>query len=297
MLSATRVRHNQRLSLDENLRIGKRRRKLFSSQHLHRAEASSLFLSSKSKIGHHNIHDSFTITKRTTTITMKLLLILPFVSSAVAFHVASPLVVKSMTTSSRLYASTAVSSGVDVTLAKYEVLETARRLKSENGVLVIDSISQEELKQAVETLELLATPPTDVDELVGDWTLLCSTASASPSGPLENLPDFPKLPFMNQGPLSMIRDLLNKSFQVQQIIKTSGTGDIDRIDHVLEYNPPNTLAEFLNDIPDALKTLNINPLQVSKSKVILVHKAQVESVVPVIKTKLNLSSIVGTYVR
>lgn len=220
---------------------------------------------------------------------MKLHLILPFVSSAVAFNVASP-VVKS-TTISRLYAST-VSD--DVTMAKYEVLETARRLKSENGVLVIDSISQDELKQAVEALELLATPPTDVNALVGDWTLICSTASASPSGPLENLPDFPKLPFMKQGPVTMIRDLLNKSFQVQQSIKANEIGDIDRIDHVLEYNPPNKLEEFLDNIPDALKKLNINPLQVSKSKVILVHKAELESVIPVIKTKLNLSSIIGT---
>jgi len=218
---------------------------------------------------------------------MKLHLILPFFSSTVAFQVASPLV--KSTTSSSLYAST---ESVDVKLAKYEVLETARRLKSENGVLVIDSISQEELKQAVETLELLATPSTDVDELVGEWTLVCSTASASPSGPLENLPDFPKLPFMNQGPLAIIRDLLNKSFQVQQSIKTNASGDIDRIDHVLEYNPPNKLADFLDNIPDALTKLNINPLQVSKSKVILVHKAQVESVLPVIKTKLNLSSII-----
>jgi hypothetical protein len=220
---------------------------------------------------------------------MKLHLILPFVSSAVAFHLASPHI--KSTTSSRLYASTL---SADVTLAKYELLETARRLKSENGVLVIDADSREELKFAVETLELLATPSTDVDELVGGWTLLCSTASASPSGPLEKLRDFPKLPFMKEGPLTMIRDLLNKSFQVQQIIKTSASGDIDRIDHVLEYNPPDTLAEFLDNIPDALKTLNINPLQVSKSKVILVHKAKVESVSPVIKTKLNLSSIIGT---
>jgi hypothetical protein len=218
---------------------------------------------------------------------MKLHLIIPFVSSAVAFQVTSPV---KFTTSSGLYASTV---SVDVTLAKSEVLETARRLKSENGVLVIDSTAQEELKQAVEALELLATPPTDSDELVGDWTLVCSTASASPSGPLENLPDF-KLPFLNKGPLAMIRDLLNKSFEVQQSIKTNASGDIDRINHVLEYNPPNTLAEFLDNIPDALKTLNINPLQVSKSKVVLVHKAKVESVVPVLKTKLNLSSIIGT---
>lgn len=220
---------------------------------------------------------------------MKLHLIVPFVSSAVAFHVASPLV--KSTTSSRLYASTV---DIGVTLAKSEVLETAQRLKSENGVLVIDSTAQEELKQAVEKLELMATPPTDCDELVGDWTLVCSTASASPSGPLENLPDLPKLPFLNQGPLAAIRDLLNKSFQVQQSVKTNASGDIDRIDHVLEYNPPNTLAEFLDNIPDALKTLNINPLQVSKSKVVLVHKARVESVIPMIKTKLSLSQVVGT---
>jgi hypothetical protein len=49
----------------------------------------------------------------------------------------------------------------------------------------------------------------------------------------------------------------------------------------------------MKNVPDALKSLNINPLKVSAGKVVLAHKAEIESVIPVIKTKLTLQSVVG----
>ena len=39
----------------------------------------------------------------------------------------------------------------------------------------------------------------------------------------------------------------------------------------------------------------ISQFKVSDTKVVLKHKAEVEAVIPVIKTKLNLQSVVGKY--
>jgi len=123
--------------------------------------------------------------------------------------------------------------------------------------------------------------------------------------------DTSQLPvFFRQGPLKTVRDTFNKAWTVQQVIKEEegAPGSINRIDHVLQYSPPNTLSAFLqgddnndndNDnqdgarLPEALKNLNINPLQVTKSKIVLVHKAEVQQVTPVLRTKLTLSSIIG----
>lgn len=184
-------------------------------------------------------------------------------------------------------------------LAKSDLLETAKSLKDEFGCVLIDSGAQEKLTKVVETLESTAEPPADTSGLIGDWTLLCSTASASigseDGGPIEKQTiagiDTSKLPFFNEGPIKEIRDRLNKSVKVEQLIKASDT-TIDRVDHVVEYMPPDTLSEFFDTLPDAIKSLNINPLQVSESKVILVHKAEIESVIPSIKTKLSLQSVV-----
>lgn len=228
---------------------------------------------------------------------MKLaVLTLSLVTSASAFHIAKPLQPRSpLVTSLR---STSPSIDVSVTLAKTELLETARELNEKFGCLLIDCNAQDELREAVEKLEAVTEPPSASAELIGNWTLLCSTASASlQNGPLDKINgiDTSKIPFFNEGPLKEIRDTLNKSLKVQQVIKAETIpGIIDRVDHVLQYAPPDTLAAFIDNIPDALKNLNINPLQVSQSKVILVHKAEVESISPVINTKLSLSSIVGT---
>lgn len=188
------------------------------------------------------------------------------------------------------------SIDVSTTLAKMELLETARSLHDEFGCLIIDTKAQDKLRLAVDKLEAVADPPSGTAELIGNWTLLCSTASASlQNGPLDKINgiDTSKIPFFNEGPLKNVRDTLNKSLKVQQVIRAETTpGIIDRVDHVLQYAPPDTLAAFLDNIPDAVKNLNINPLQVSQSKVILVHKAEVESMSP-LNTKLSLSSIIG----
>jgi hypothetical protein len=80
----------------------------------------------------------------------------------------------------------------------------------------------------------------------------------------------------------------------------SGDGDggaastvVNRIDHVLEYAPPNRFTDFLDNVPSQFSQFNINPLDVSKSKLSLVHTASISTDkggAP--KTKLALKSIV-----
>lgn len=230
------------------------------------------------------------------------ILIASVLGSAAAFNVA-PFVGRSglsplFSTVEEEAASTPKTEDVAVTIAKTELLETARNLKDEYGVLIIDSTAQESLRSAVEKLETVSEPPTDPAALVGEWTLLCSTASASiEGGPLDKINgiDTSKIPFFNDGPVKELRKVLDKSLKVEQVIKAAenGVDGIDKVNHIIEYQPQNTLSDFFANIPDALKSFNVNPLQISESKFILVHKAEVESVLPVIKTKLSLQSIVG----
>lgn len=51
------------------------------------------------------------------------------------------------------------------------------------------------------------------------------------------------------------------------------------------------MRELIDNIPENLSQLNINPLHVSKSKLVLIHKATIESELP-LKTKLALQSVV-----
>jgi hypothetical protein len=178
---------------------------------------------------------------------------------------------------------------IDTTDAKEDLLEVAQSLKDEYGSLIIDSNAQQKLKDAVEALENSSEPPSDTSDMIGDWTLLCSTASAEKAKGI----DTSKLPFFNADPVKEIRDTLNKSLKVQQLIKSGDSDGIDRVDHVIQYMPPDGLSEFVSNLPDFLQNLDINPLKVTEEKIVLVHKAEIESSIPFIKTKLSLQSVVG----
>lgn len=188
------------------------------------------------------------------------------------------------------HTTTALSALATVTEAKQNVMDVAERLKAKEGVLVVDSQAKKDLKTAVAELEAVAEPPTqdDFDSLFkGDWTLLCSTATNADGF------DTSKVPFLNQGPLKSIRDYINRSLKVEQRIRSmTDSGTVDRIDHVLEYQPPDTLKQLLDNLPDALTSLNINPLHITEGNVTLIHKATVDSVTPVLRTTISLESIV-----
>jgi hypothetical protein len=180
-------------------------------------------------------------------------------------------------------------------LAKEKLIATAKRLKSANGVFIAGKEGKRELESAVEELENISEPPSPSDykeDFLGDWTLLCTTATGKEGLDTSNLPAF----LSREGPLKSIRDSIteavNKYLTVQQRIRSENNdGVIDRIDHVLEYQPPAQLQEVLDNLPEQLSSLDINPLHVSKSKLVLVHKATVESASP-LTVKLGLKGVV-----
>ena len=178
--------------------------------------------------------------------------------------------------------------------AKERLLDVAYGLKDDYGVFVIDSNGQERLFKAVDDLEAVSDRPSfdaDSQELfMGNWTLVCTTTSNSAlPGSFGKGIDTSKIPFFNEGPLKDIRNSLNKCLVVQQLIMARDSDELNRIDNVLEYQPPKNLQQLLDNLP----SLNINPLDVTKGKVVLVHDADVVNTGPGFSTKLNLDSIIG----
>ena len=199
-----------------------------------------------------------------------------------------------------------VSSDV-VDKAKNRVLSLASNIKedSKTGVFIADAGVRSDLKRAVADLEAVCGNPTDRERqlMIGDWTLLCTTNSADGRGnddsSAKRKKKGPKLPF--KLPELPFQNKLTKSISVTQRIRCmdeGAVGDakvIDRVDNVIEFTPfADTFGDLLGDsLPfAALKDLTVNPLEVKKSKISLIHKAEVQSVTPVLRTKINLQSYV-----
>ena len=197
-----------------------------------------------------------------------------------------------------------VSSDV-VDKAKNRVLSLASNIKedSKTGVFIADAGVRSDLKRAVADLEAVCGNPTDRERqlMIGDWTLLCTTNSADGRGNDDSSKNKkgPKLPF--KLPELPFQNKLTKSISVTQRIRCmdeGAVGDakvIDRVDNVIEFTPfADTFGDLLGDsLPfAALKDLTVNPLEVKKSKISLIHKAEVQSVTPVLRTKINLQSYV-----
>lgn len=124
---------------------------------------------------------------------------------------------------------------------------------------------------------------------MGNWTLLCTTSTGSKSIGL----DLSRLP----GPIKSLQEKLtensNKYVTVKQkILSTKEDGIVDRIDHVIEYSPPSELQDLFKNLPEQITKLNINPLQVSESKLVLIHKASVDTEKYPVRTRLALTSVV-----
>jgi len=192
--------------------------------------------------------------------------------------------------------------------AKSNLMETAKRLKDEYGSFLYEKEAKTGLAAAVETLESAAAaaggsyPEFDAALFLGDWNLICTTATNN-EGIDRSKSKFPSLP----EPLEDIRKSLlvdnpNKFLAVVQRIRSSSSeeskdfGDggitVDRVDNVIEFEPPKQLSDVLNNLPEQLTKFNINPLRVSKSKAILIHEASVDAKASPFSTTLSLSSIV-----
>lgn len=174
--------------------------------------------------------------------------------------------------------------------AKENLLNIADRINAEQGVFVYDANSKSDLQDAVASLENSVSPPTELDDcksfLKGDWNLICTTATTTPGINTSNLP------FFQNGPLSELRGSLNDRVKVVQRIRSPDeSSDIDRIDNVIEYIPPKSLGSIFSAVPDFLKDFSLNPLELTRSKLVLIHKAEVNTV-PKIETKLSLQSVV-----
>mmetsp|Transcript_2182 Transcript_2182/g.4637 ORF Transcript_2182/g.4637 Transcript_2182/m.4637 type:complete len:498 (+) Transcript_2182:85-1578(+) len=198
-----------------------------------------------------------------------------------------------------------VSSDV-IEKAKTRVLSLASNIKedSKTGVFIADPGVKSDLKRAVADLEAVCGSPTDRERrlMLGDWALLCTTNSGGGNGDKKKSSKSkgPKLPF--KLPELPFQDKATKSISVTQRIRSTDDSEgqdktINRVDNVIEFTPfADTLGDLLGDDTPfgALKDLTVNPLEVSKSKIALVHKAEVLSVSPVLRTKISLQSYVLT---
>ena len=197
-----------------------------------------------------------------------------------------------------------VSSDV-IEKAKTRVLSLASNIKedSKTGVFIADPSVKSDLKRAVADLEAVCGSPTDRERrlMLGDWTLLCTTNSGGGNGEKKKSSKSkkaPKLPF--KLPELPFQDKATKSISVTQRIRSTDDSEgedktINRVDNVIEFTPfADTIGDLLGDNTPfaALKNLTVNPLEVSKSKITLVHKAEVLSVSPVLRTKISLQSYV-----
>ena len=208
--------------------------------------------------------------------------------------------------------------------AREELMELAEGYQARYGVILLDPKKKQLFQAAVEKLEAtIAAASSSITEdddedansslyasmndpamLVGDWTLVCS-ASYYPNedklleNPLLNkLEDFVDTVGTAGGPLRDIQATLIDSLQVIQKITCStndnNNNNIDAVDHIIDYKPPNTLSSFVKNLPDVLSDLDINPLKVKDTKIVLKHTAEIKQTLPNIDIKLILKSIVGT---
>jgi len=197
--------------------------------------------------------------------------------------------------------------------AREELLRATLDLTDDSptGIFLTVPSQVQEFSKAVARLEAIGPSTNDESEAmsIGDWTLLATckrtglpsldTAGSSQKNVDEDdkadaddkkkktlfggLPKFGTFPIP---PKAEVTTKLQKSITVTQRIRSiseasQSTNTIDRIDHVISFdNEQETI------IPSIL-----NPFQINKSKIALVHNAKVETFVPFI-TKLNLSSVI-----
>ena len=193
--------------------------------------------------------------------------------------------------------STTVDTDAVALSPKETVLSTARQCQDEFGLFLVDKTAKLELVEAVEALEgtydtASAAPPTP-----GTWDLVCTTSTSTKGVDTKQ--------FLPQ-PLKQLTDSLatkaNRYVTVQQILKSTDSNnnknnEVDRIDHVIAYAPPQSLTELLENLPEPLVNLKVNPLDVSKSQLILVHKASgvedtTNSDAAITTTSLTLQSVI-----
>jgi len=202
-------------------------------------------------------------------------------------------------------------------------LSKALTSNSPTGKFITRPSSTKKFQQAIADLEAVASSTTsssrEKELLLGDWKLIAtsnvpssdirrritekqnSNSSSSSSDKKKSWFNMPQarsgLSSDNSSSLNPIQKSIQKSFQVTQRIRNDGAEDeeINRVDNVIELTPLDTLDSILpkeSPLSNMFGQINVNPLQVKKGKVVLIHKAEVESVSPILRTKIAWTSSV-----
>lgn len=211
----------------------------------------------------------------------------PFVRNKSVLHSAAPSDVESLESEA---ASEPLAPGSDALLStRNDLLSTTLKLVSDSatGVFITAPADRAEFIKAVARLEAVCPTTSDESEplCLGDWTLLATTKRTPVGKSLddrldtsdENVKKF-KLPMTD------LSSKLQESITVTQRIRCSNMAAgpiVDRVDNIIEFDNTQT-----NILPSFL-----NPLQLEKSKTVLIHDAKVESFVP-FRTKISLKSVV-----
>jgi len=191
---------------------------------------------------------------------------------------------------------------------KTEMIEARNRLLQEAKSLVENSITgvflnlpSERAKLQTFVSELEAFAPmsfTDQDrrQCIGDWELICTSRGPSfgSSDDKDDKKSSTLLPFSFPKPPPVL-DSVRKSITIlQRIVSENDANTINRVDHVIEYTPLTLQQLIPEESPfKIIRDLNINPLEVSRSRLTLVHNAEVESLIPVFRTKISLKNVTG----
>jgi hypothetical protein len=146
--------------------------------------------------------------------------------------------------------------------------------------------------------------------LIGDWRLIATANVPVRRGVVGrdgSRPPPPEGTGRATNFLDPIRSVIDGSFAVIQRIRNVGGdastigGTIDRVDNVIEFTPLETVDGLLpKDTPISSSALDrlldiINPLKLTRAKVVLVHSAEVESTRPVLRVKIAWTSSVREY--
>lgn len=227
-----------------------------------------------------------------------------------SFHAASPLAASVV---DELPSDTTEDNPETLLSSRNRLVALSSTLSSNSatGRFVTRPADKIKLQRAINELESVSPPMgmKEKDLMVGDWTLV-ATANVANSDVRRRFGGRNQSSWFGKGrsglslfgrdglSLDSLQKNLRKSIEVTQRIRdTEGNGEINRVDNVIEYTPFETLSEIIpKESPLAfLSEINVNPLKVTKSKVVLVHKAEVESVAPVLRTKIAWTSSVSKY--
>jgi len=185
-----------------------------------------------------------------------------------------------------------------------ELLQKAKSLVEESptGLFITKPSSMDEFIQAASRLEAITPSMTEneKDLLVGDWQLV-ATSRRLKIAKMNNVKSDDdnkkkKNPFSSLNVPKLNDNIRNSITVIQRIraMSSSSSDGIDRIDNIIQYKPLNNLLDIIPESSplNFIRNVNVNPLDVTQTKVTLVHKAEVESVEPTLRSKLGLQSVV-----